>query len=187
MKYKELTHWKRLWCWEGLGAGGEGDDRGWDGWMASLTGWTWVWVNSWSWWWTGRPVELQFMRSQRVGHNWATDLIWSDLTDSKNYLICDSISVRYPEKANLWRQSEGLRFSEAEGWGHEVTMTNDTGRCFERMEMFCSWTDVLVAQLSTVTKKRRAGHLKQVNTMLCKLYLSKDISVLFLFMWLCWV
>ena len=64
-------------------------------------------------------------------------------------------------------------------------MTNDTGRCFERMEMFCSWTDVLVAQLSTVTKKRRAGHLKQVNTMLCKLYLSKDISVLFLFMWLC--
>ena len=43
---EELTHWKRLWCWEGLGAGGEGDDRGWDGWMASLTQWTWVWVNS---------------------------------------------------------------------------------------------------------------------------------------------
>ena len=43
---KELTHWKRPWCWEGLGAGGEGDDRGWDGWMASLTRWTWVWVNS---------------------------------------------------------------------------------------------------------------------------------------------
>ena len=42
----KLTHWKRLWCWEGLGAGGEGDDRGWDGWMASLTQWTWVWVNS---------------------------------------------------------------------------------------------------------------------------------------------
>ena len=47
---EELTHWKRLWCWEGLGAGGEGDDRGWDGWMASLTRWTWVWVNSGSWW-----------------------------------------------------------------------------------------------------------------------------------------
>ena len=46
---EELTHWKRLWCWEGLGAGGERDDRGWDGWMASLTRWTWVWVNSWSW------------------------------------------------------------------------------------------------------------------------------------------
>ena len=52
---EELTHWKRPWCWEGLGAGGEGDDRGWDGWMASPTRWTLVWVNSGSWWWTGRP------------------------------------------------------------------------------------------------------------------------------------
>ena len=50
---KELTHWKRPWCWEGLGAGGEGDDRGWDGWMASPAWWTWVSVNSGSWWWTG--------------------------------------------------------------------------------------------------------------------------------------
>ena len=74
---EELTHWKRLWCWEGLGAGGEGDDRGWDGWMASLTRWTWVSVNSRSWWWTGRPGVLRFMGLQRVGHNWSTDLIWS--------------------------------------------------------------------------------------------------------------
>ena len=71
---------KRLWCWEGLGAGGEGDNRGWDGWMASLTWWTWVWVNSGSWWWTGRPGMLQFMGLQRVGHDWATDLIWSECT-----------------------------------------------------------------------------------------------------------
>ena len=61
-----------------LGAGGEGDDRGWDGWMASLTRWAWVWVNSGSWWWTGRPGVLWFMGSQRVRHDWATDLIWSD-------------------------------------------------------------------------------------------------------------
>ena len=73
---KELTHWKRLWCWEGLGAGEEGDDRGWDGWMASLTR-TWVWVNSGSWWWTGRPGVLRFMGSQRVGHDWVTQLNWS--------------------------------------------------------------------------------------------------------------
>jgi len=53
-------------------------DRGWDGWMASLTRWTWVWVNSGSWWWTGRPGVLRFMGLQRVGHNWVTDLIWSD-------------------------------------------------------------------------------------------------------------
>ena len=75
-RHAELTHWKRLWCWEGLGAGGEGDDRGWDGWMASLTGWTWVWVNPGSWWWTGRPGVLRFMGSQRVGHDWATELNW---------------------------------------------------------------------------------------------------------------
>ena len=75
---EELTHWKRLWCWEGLGARREGDGRGWDGWMASLTWWTWVWVNSGSWWWTRRPGVLQFMGSQRVGHDWVTDLIWSD-------------------------------------------------------------------------------------------------------------
>ena len=71
-----LTHWKRLWCWEGLGAGGEGDDRGWDGWMASRTQWTWVWVNSGSWWRTGRPA--QFMGLQRVRHNWATELNWTE-------------------------------------------------------------------------------------------------------------
>ena len=67
--------WKRLWCWEGLRVRGEGDDRGWDGWMASLTRWTWVWVNAGSWWCTGRPGVLRFMGSQRVGHDWATDLI----------------------------------------------------------------------------------------------------------------
>ena len=73
----ELTHWKRLWCWEGLGAGGEGDDREWDGWMASLTRWTWVSVNSRNWWWTGRPGVLRFMGSQsRTRLSDWSDLIW---------------------------------------------------------------------------------------------------------------
>ena len=71
-----LTHWKRPWCWEGLGAGGEGDDRRRDGWMASLTQWTWIWVNSGSLWWTGRPGVLWFMWSKRVEHDWATELNW---------------------------------------------------------------------------------------------------------------
>ena len=70
---------KRPWCWEGLGAGGEGDSRGWDSWMASLTRWAWVWVNSRSWWWTGRPGLLRFMGSQRVRHDWATELNWTEL------------------------------------------------------------------------------------------------------------
>ena len=74
---EEMTPWKRPWCWEGLGERGEGDNRGWDGWMASLTRWMWVWVNSGSWWWTGRPGVLQFMGSQRVGHDWATELNWT--------------------------------------------------------------------------------------------------------------
>ena len=71
---EELTHLKRPWCWERLRAGGEGDNQGWDGWMASRTRWTWVWVNSGSWWWTGRPGVLQFMGSERVGHYRATVL-----------------------------------------------------------------------------------------------------------------
>ena len=74
---KELTHWKRPWHWERLKAGGEGDDRGWDGWMASLTQWTWVWASPGSWWWTGRPGALQSMGLQRVGYDWETGLNWS--------------------------------------------------------------------------------------------------------------
>ena len=73
---EELTYLKRPWCWERLKAGGEGDDRRWDGWMASPTQWTWVWVNSRSWWWTGRPGVLQSMGSQRIRHDWATELNW---------------------------------------------------------------------------------------------------------------
>ena len=67
--FEELTHLKRPWCWERLRAGGEGDNRGWDGWMASQTQWRWIWVNSGSWWLTGRPGVLRFMGSQRVGHD----------------------------------------------------------------------------------------------------------------------
>ena len=67
----------------GIGAGGEGDDRGWDGWMASPTWCTWVWVNSGSWWWTGRPGMLQSMGLQRVGHDWATELNWTEVSQKQ--------------------------------------------------------------------------------------------------------
>ena len=73
---KEPTHWKRLWCCVRLKAGGEGDNRGWDGWMASLMWSTWVWVGSGSWWWTGNLGMLQSTGSQRVGHDWTTELNW---------------------------------------------------------------------------------------------------------------
>ena len=71
---------KRPWWWERLKAGGEGDNRGWDGWMASPTRWTWVWA---SWWWTGKPGVLQSMGLQRVGHDWAIELNW------KYYLVSE--------------------------------------------------------------------------------------------------
>ena len=63
---------------EGKRRRGRGD-RGWDGWMTSSTQWTWVWVNSGSWWWTGRPGVLRFVGSQRVGHDWETELNWTKL------------------------------------------------------------------------------------------------------------
>ena len=82
--HAELTHWKRFWCWEGLETEGEGDNRGWDGWMASLTRWTWVWVNSRSWWQTGRPGMLRFMG---VAKSWTRLRDWTELnwTELKNH------------------------------------------------------------------------------------------------------
>ena len=71
---KNWLIWKILWCWERLKAGEEGNDRGWDSWMASLTWCTWVWASSRSWWWTVKPRLLQSMVSQRAGHNWATEI-----------------------------------------------------------------------------------------------------------------
>ena len=98
---EELTHWKRPWCWEGLRAGGEGDDRGWVGWMASPTRWTWVWVNFGSWWWTGRPGVLQFMGSQRVGHDLETELSWTEAA-----MAWPALAMRYcgnfPPVFQIW-------------------------------------------------------------------------------------
>ena len=103
---EELTRWKRPWCWERLKAGGEGDDRGWDGWMASLTQWTWVWVNSRSWWWTGRPgvlqsmwlQVLQSMGLQRVNQDWATELKWTEMGNGELMLTFQGMVVRYLRK-----------------------------------------------------------------------------------------
>ena len=77
--YKEPTRWKRPWCWERVKAGWEGDDRGWDGWMASPTWWTSVWVGSGSWRWTEKPGVLQSMGFQWVRHDWVTELKWTDV------------------------------------------------------------------------------------------------------------
>ena len=80
--WEEPTHLKRPWCWERLKMGGEGDDRGWDGWMASPMRWTWVWVGSVSWWCTGKSGVLQSTGWQKVRHDWATELKW------KGFCLC---------------------------------------------------------------------------------------------------
>ena len=82
----------RPWCWERLNVGGAGDDRGWDGWMASLMTWTWDWVSYGNWCWTGRPGMLQSMGSQRVGHDWATELNWGlDNPTLFDLLLCQTL------------------------------------------------------------------------------------------------
>ena len=88
---RRVDSFEKIWCWEGLGAGGEGDNRGWDGWRASPTRCTWVWVNSGSWWWTGRPGVLQFMGSQRVRHDWATELNYLLISPVFSSWLLDSI------------------------------------------------------------------------------------------------
>ena len=115
---EELTHWKRLWCWEGLGAGGEGDDRGWDVWMASLTRWMWVWVNSGSWWWTGRAVVLWFMGSQRVGHDWATELSWTDDKLIANIILNGEKLKAVPLKLGTRQGCRLLPLSSANIYAH---------------------------------------------------------------------
>ena len=112
---EEVTHLKRPWFWERLRAGGEGDDRGWDGWMASPTQWTWAWVNSGSWWWTGRPDMLWFMGLQRVGHHWATELNWitfqycSGFVRTLTWISCGCTCVPHPDPPSISLPIPSLR------------------------------------------------------------------------------
>ena len=94
---EELTYWKRPRCWERLKAGGEGDDRRWEGWMASLPWWTWIWVSSGSWWWTWKPGVLQSMESQRVRQDWGTELHW------RLWLCGSGQTVEYSSRAGNTR------------------------------------------------------------------------------------
>ena len=122
---EEPTHWKRPWCSERVKAGGEGDDRGWDGWMASPTQWTWVWASSGSWWWTRRPGGLQSMGSQRVGDDSAIELNWADRAVKAQipcYAPCRRVTLVHKEtlpQPHTW-------FAD----GPDCTLTlPHTGRC----------------------------------------------------------
>ena len=112
---------KKIWCWERLAAGGEGAGRGWDGWMASPTLWTWVWVSFGSWWWTGRPGVLQSMGSQRGEHDWATqqqkqkDHFGSEVLVSKSKMFQDcqheDMSNRAPKRSH-WQSNKTNNYSK---------------------------------------------------------------------------
>ena len=108
--YEELTHWKRHWCWEWLMVGGEGDARGWDGWMASPTWCTWVWASSRSWWWTGKLGVLQSMGSQRVRYNWVTEIKYSLFWDHTLLVGWKPLFLQALNK-DLWAASGALQRS----------------------------------------------------------------------------
>ena len=110
---------QRPWCWEKLKAGGEGDDSGWDGWMASPTQWTWIWINSRSWWWTGRPGMVRFWGLQRVGHDWATELNWT--------ITHQASSVPGISQATIL-EWVAISFSRASSWPRDETYLSWIGR-----------------------------------------------------------
>ena len=123
---EELTHLKRPWCWERLKVGGEGDDRGWDGWMASPTQWTWVWVNYGSWWWTEKPgihgvTKSQIQLSNLTGMNWHVTWFLEYIFVENLFIICLFFFIHLHEligqysdiplnACNLWQSFNGSLF-----------------------------------------------------------------------------
>ena len=135
---KELTHRKRPWCWERLKVGGEGKGRWWDGWMALPTQWTSVWVSSRSWWWTGKPGVLQSMGSQRVGHDWATELnwysysVWSELSRS----VC--WRCRWLSNHHIKRTRFNKYLSHLGNWGlYKSTSSVFKRQGIQNKDIFC--------------------------------------------------
>ena len=136
--YEELTYWKRPWCWERLKAGEEGEDRGWDGWMASPNQWTWVWVNSGSWWWTGRPGMLQSLGLQKIGHDWVIELNWTNILKVK---VLYSWKIKIEQVAIKRMHSPSLRWLKTK---QQTTTTHKTqkiasvGEAKEKLESLCT-------------------------------------------------
>ena len=129
---------KKTCCWERLKAGREGDKRGWDGWMASLTRWTWVLAGSRSWWWTGKPGVLQSMGSQRVRHDWATELNWTDKVEAQVSLLWTKarrrqwLQVICIQRGNFIRQNQWARGLGTEQWMRQSPYPHKTCDLAER-------------------------------------------------------
>ena len=103
---EELTHWKRPWFWERLKAGGERDDRGWDGFMPSPTQWTWVWASSGRWWRTGKPGMLKSVGLQKVGHEWVTE---QQQQANVNWEVLRNITGQYSPNDKVMNIRKGRR------------------------------------------------------------------------------
>ena len=141
---EKLTHLERPWCWERLKVGGEGDDRGWDGWMVSPARWTWVWVNSGSWWWTGKSGVLQSMGLQRAGQGWATVLNWREPINPNplSLSLLSSLHGLYiPDKRMYYCPLASLNFPISvclpmpcplPGWSYPTASPNKYPSCFRK-------------------------------------------------------
>ena len=128
-------HWKRPWCWERLKARGEGDSRGWDGWMTSLTLWTWVWTSSRSWWRTGKPGMLQSMESQRVGHYWVTDRTDSGFLG----LLITQMVKNPPAVQETWVQSLARNIPWSKAWQPTPVFFHGESTRTEKPEGYSPW------------------------------------------------
>ena len=126
----ELIHWKRPWYWERLKTGGEGDDRGWDGWMLSLTQWTWVWASSRSWWWTGEAWRsaVHGVRKSPWGQDWATELNW--IQRPVTY-TCHWLNFVYLDRSN-----QKLILESTEGSVNIITNNDNQARNWEHINLF---------------------------------------------------
>ena len=156
----------------GIGAGGEGDDRGWDGWMASLTRWTWVWVNSGSWWWTGRPGMLRFMESQRVGHDWATELNWTLKRGFPHSSVGKETTCNAGDPSLIPRSGrsagEGIGYPLQYSWASLVAqLVNNPSAMQETWDQSLGWDDPLEkgkASLSSILACRIPWTVKSMGS-----------------------
>ena len=147
---QRANSFERPWCLERLKARGEGNNRGWDGWMASPTRWTWVWMNSGSWWWTGRPGMVWFMGSQRAWHDWATGVNWTKTMTT----TCGNIPNLLPHhifegkdwNVVCWRESS---LTPSKSWVPKTRRppTIHLNKACPRGSLWCLWLNTMVSQL----------------------------------------
>ena len=182
---EELTHWKRPWCWERLKEG-QGDGRGRDGWMASPTQWTWVWINSESWRWTGRPGVLRSMGSQRVGHDWETELDWTCILSVCARVCgvcipalalqkCTSIFTKYIALCVSW---EAL-LSTRNIWATRFTVASVSLNAWAVSHLHARFPSSVKCELGWANPKRAVSYRSSVATkpnFCCFVYWSDRLS-----------